>query len=259
MVAGVSAVVLLISLWLPWYGVSFNGAGAFRANISASGNAWEWYGGRDLYLLLLVLLVLAWVGGRALNLIPPTLGVDPALVALVAGGLGVIFVFIGILHVPDRGTSGFAQAAGLDFTRKWGLFVGFLATCGITFGAWTAYNERRRGLVPGAAGPGGALGAPGGPAGAEPAAAAPTAATPGAAPTPGGAPPASDPGAGPATPPASAPATPGPSPAAAPTPQPPPSQPPPQQNPPADWYPDPHGQARLRWWDGNQWTDQTAN
>jgi uncharacterized RDD family membrane protein YckC len=27
----------------------------------------------------------------------------------------------------------------------------------------------------------------------------------------------------------------------------------------ADWYPDPHGQARLRYWDGNRWTDHTSN
>ena len=27
---------------------------------------------------------------------------------------------------------------------------------------------------------------------------------------------------------------------------------------PANWYPDPHGQARLRWWDGSRWTDQVA-
>jgi uncharacterized RDD family membrane protein YckC len=26
----------------------------------------------------------------------------------------------------------------------------------------------------------------------------------------------------------------------------------------ADWYPDPHGQARLRYWDGSQWTDHTS-
>lgn len=27
---------------------------------------------------------------------------------------------------------------------------------------------------------------------------------------------------------------------------------------PADWYPDPAGQARLRYWDGTAWTDHTA-
>jgi hypothetical protein len=27
---------------------------------------------------------------------------------------------------------------------------------------------------------------------------------------------------------------------------------------PADWYPDPTGEARLRYWDGTAWTDHTA-
>ena len=27
---------------------------------------------------------------------------------------------------------------------------------------------------------------------------------------------------------------------------------------PADWYPDPRGEARLRYWDGINWTDHTA-
>jgi uncharacterized RDD family membrane protein YckC len=42
---------------------------------------------------------------------------------------------------------------------------------------------------------------------------------------------------------------------------------PPQQAPPqpqaqqtkADWYPDPHGKARLRYWDGQSWTEHTSN
>jgi uncharacterized RDD family membrane protein YckC len=38
-------------------------------------------------------------------------------------------------------------------------------------------------------------------------------------------------------------------------------QPPPpgaQQQQQADWYPDPHGQARLRYWDGQRWTEHTS-
>ena len=31
-----------------------------------------------------------------------------------------------------------------------------------------------------------------------------------------------------------------------------------QSGPPAGWYPDPQGQARLRYWDGGAWTDQTS-
>lgn len=41
---------------------------------------------------------------------------------------------------------------------------------------------------------------------------------------------------------------------------PPPPPPPPEPAPafPADWYPDPHGKARLRYWDGSAWTDHVA-
>jgi uncharacterized RDD family membrane protein YckC len=50
-----------------------------------------------------------------------------------------------------------------------------------------------------------------------------------------------------------------PAPAAPPAPAPP--QPPPPvapPMPPANWYPDPSGHARLRYWDGKRWTDHTA-
>jgi uncharacterized RDD family membrane protein YckC len=41
-------------------------------------------------------------------------------------------------------------------------------------------------------------------------------------------------------------------------PVPPPPQPQQQGAQQADWYPDPHGQARLRYWDGQRWTDHTS-
>lgn len=42
-----------------------------------------------------------------------------------------------------------------------------------------------------------------------------------------------------------------------PPPPPPPAPPPPAM--PADWYPDPQGKARLRYFDGTNWTDHTAD
>jgi hypothetical protein len=46
-----------------------------------------------------------------------------------------------------------------------------------------------------------------------------------------------------------------------PQPQPPaqPAGPPPPPGGAADWYPDPHGQKRLRYYDGTQWTEHTAD
>jgi hypothetical protein len=31
------------------------------------------------------------------------------------------------------------------------------------------------------------------------------------------------------------------------------------QLPAADWFPDPKGEARLRYWDGKRWTEHTAS
>jgi len=232
MVAGISAVVLFIALFLPWYGVSIKGAGAF-GGASSSGNAWDWYGGRDLLLAAIAVLVAGYVLLRALDVLPAALPFDPALAILVLGGLAVLMVLIGILHIPDHGVGGFAKAAGIDFSRKWGLFLGFLASCGIAYGGWAAYNESRRGVVPAAAGPDRTVTPPATAEASAPSSASPSSVTPSPV-TPSSVPPA----------------------AASPPPPPPPQQP---ASPPADWYPDPHGQARLRWWDGSQWTDQTAN
>jgi hypothetical protein len=38
----------------------------------------------------------------------------------------------------------------------------------------------------------------------------------------------------------------------------PPSSEAPSGSTPADWYPDPKGEARLRYWNGSDWTEQTA-
>ena len=43
------------------------------------------------------------------------------------------------------------------------------------------------------------------------------------------------------------------------TPPEPPPLPQPAGGPPADWYPDPHGEKRLRYWDGTAWTGHTAD
>ncbi|WP_367281253.1 DUF2510 domain-containing protein [Demequina lignilytica] len=57
---------------------------------------------------------------------------------------------------------------------------------------------------------------------------------------------------------AAAPVTPPATPVAAAPPPPPPPPPPPADAKPADWYADPKGEARLRYWDGARWTEHTA-
>jgi hypothetical protein len=56
--AGVGGIVLLISLWLPWYGVSVNVAG-FSASSDASG--WEVFSSIDIILFLIAVAAIALV------------------------------------------------------------------------------------------------------------------------------------------------------------------------------------------------------
>ena len=270
MVAGISAAVLLIAMFLPWYDVTVKGSvGTFSASRSANADAWEAYGGRDILLFIIAVAVLVYVILRAADVLPSPLPFDAAIAILVGGGIAILCVLIGIIHIPTGGQNEVNSSfISVDFGRKFGLFLGFLASCGIAYGGWAAYNESRRGVVPGAAGAGGALGGPGSvpPTGggaaaptqplgtpSEPASpATPPMSTPPTSTSPASTPPASTPPAG-VAPGAGPGGTPTPA-AGAPTP--PPQQQP--QSPPPDWYPDPHGQARLRWWDGRQWTDQTA-
>jgi hypothetical protein len=113
----------------------------------------------------------------------------------------------------------------IDVGRSFGIFLAFLAAIGVAVGSFLSARERGEavpGLDGGVAGFGGAGGGGGG----------------GGDPLGGGQP------AGTATATAGAGAATGVADPAAPK---------------ADWYPDPQGQARLRYWDGAQWTDQTAD
>lgn len=111
---------------------------------------------------------------------------------------------------------------------KFGFIIAALASAAILAGGILAERSPNLGVAnPAAAGPGGGIGQGGGYGGGAPAQAAPPAA---AAPA--------------AAAPAAAPAQP---------------QAPSGGGQPADWYPDPRGEKRLRYWDGSQWTDHTAD
>jgi Protein of unknown function (DUF2510) len=171
--------------------------------------------------LLLVIVALVAIATAVIQLMPdpPALPVRPADAAL-WGGVFALGVTISVIDATED--------------SKFGLVLAFLASLAIVGGSVLAKREPAtgygRGVGMGTA-PGASLGA--GPAGGgSPAAASPVAATPAAAspvaPTP----------AQPTT------GTEGGTSAGSPDP---------------DWYPDPKGEARLRYWDGTQWTEQTAD
>ena len=204
-VAAVSGLLLLISLFLTWY---TRDEGFAELGFSA----WEALGFIDALLFLAAALAIAVAVLRALGNLPPRLAVSPGLVVLAAGALSALLVLFRLLSVPD--TVDVFDIA--DVSRGLGIFVALVASLGLTLGGWLIWNEEGR-------------------------------------PKPDTA--------GLTTPPGQQPAAPG-GQATPPPPPPPPAEqpePPPPPGGAADWYPDPRGQKRLRYFDGARWTDHVAD
>jgi hypothetical protein len=222
MIAAGGALVLFISLFLDWYNVSVEGLGGL-GDASQGGNAFDALGFGPIFLLLVALAVIAIVVMRALGAEPAGLPVPLSTIILGLGALAALYVLFRLLVVPDGDVPEAAEDF-VDFGRSIGIFLAFLATLAITAGGFLSARERGE-AVPGVDGGLGSGGAGGGPLGGGQPAATPAGA--GTAPAAGGPAPAGGAAAG-------------------------------GGQPAPDWYPDPQGQARLRYWDGSQWTDQTA-
>jgi hypothetical protein len=119
-IAGVSGVVLLASLFLPWYGGS-------EADVSA----WEALGAIDVLLALVaafgVLLAIVTAAQQV-----PAVPIALAALVLVIGLVGVILVLLRVADVPG-------DLAG----RDWGLWLGLAGALGIVAGAAIAMRDER--------------------------------------------------------------------------------------------------------------------
>jgi hypothetical protein len=147
MIAGVGGVVLLISLFLPWYGVDVNVGGV---SASESVNAWEAMGFIDILLFLVALVAIGVPVARATGSLPEE--VPGSLLILVAGGLGVLLVLFRLIDIPGSDVPSVAESS-VDFGRKIGVFLGLIATAGIAYGGWRANAEHPADSTPAAAPP----------------------------------------------------------------------------------------------------------
>jgi hypothetical protein len=239
MIAAGSGLVLFLSLFLEWYNVS--GKGTFSREASVGRSGWESLGFIDILLFLVAVIAVTVAVLHALNMMPRQLPASTGFILLVAGAIATLLVLFRLLSTGDAGLPIPGNADDfIDIGRSFGVFVAFLAALGVTLGGWLTWNEEGK-PKPGAAGAGAGgpgAGAPlgqgqapygGAPTGGQPQQQAYTPPAAGAAPAAAAAPAA---GAAPAAAGGAAK---------------------------ADWYPDPRGEKRLRYWDGSQWTDHTAD
>jgi hypothetical protein len=119
-ITGLGGLVLLLSLWTPWYAVS-------DGNLTA----WAAFGLIDLWLALTALLGIAVPVVTALRdspAVPIALDVITWAVALIA----TLLVLFRLLAEPH---------GDVVTGREWGLLLGALALLGVLAGAWLAMRD----------------------------------------------------------------------------------------------------------------------
>lgn len=142
LIAGVGGALLLVSLFLPWFGLSdaaaqalrqaeeiteqFDGEPLERPDVTES--AWEAFA-----LVRWVLLVTALVGiGAGVTEVVGSRGRPPSGAAAMTASLGILSSLIVLYRVLNPiGESG----------REWGLFVGLIGAIGVAVGGWLALQR----------------------------------------------------------------------------------------------------------------------
>lgn len=136
-IAGVSAVLLFIFMFIDWFKIEVSGGGGFVGG-SLGGDAWEWFSYIDLLLLLTVVVAVAVAIIRLTDAIfePP---VSLNAVVAILGGLSVLCVLFRIIDPP--GASEQFGGVSVDVGRQIGVFLGLLASAGIAYGGYRAMQE----------------------------------------------------------------------------------------------------------------------
>lgn len=127
LIAGGGGLLLLISLFLPWYGVTASlGAGSPSVDVSVS--AWDAFSLVDVLLFLVAVLAVAAAALTAAGRLP-VLPLPLGRIVLAAGVIALVLVLFRLLNVPGD-TSG----PGFDIGREIGPFVALVAAVLIALG-----------------------------------------------------------------------------------------------------------------------------
>jgi hypothetical protein len=137
-IAGVSAILLFIFMFLDWFSVEVSGAGgAFTSGAVAGGSAWN---ALEFIPVILVITILAALGVAALRLTDSNF--EPPISAnAVVSGLGVISVLLILFRIIDTPGGGSVPGLSVDVSPAVGIFLGLLAAVGIAYGGYRAMQE----------------------------------------------------------------------------------------------------------------------
>ena len=131
LVAALSGVALLVSLFLPWFGFAAAGGGEDTLT------AWQTLSALDVLLALVAAAGVSLVVITAFQRVPAVPIAADALVAW-AGIVGLILIAIRLVSDPAPPAGG-----SLDATPEPGLWLGLVAALGIVAGGFLAMRDER--------------------------------------------------------------------------------------------------------------------
>jgi hypothetical protein len=146
--AGAGGALLLLAMFLPWFGVDSAVQLPGRADpttVRGVGvNAWHAFAGIDVVLLVVAVVAL---GLMLLPLLGLRAALTPMGLAVVAAGLVcALLVVYRLIDPPDLTTA--ADTASTRTGRRLGSFFALVAALGITWGGWRAIEDEAAAPVP---------------------------------------------------------------------------------------------------------------
>ena len=124
-VIGGAAILFLIAMFLPWYGIDFGeGIG------TASNSGWDYFLTGIIPLLLAIVMVAQIVAAKLTTTKLPTIPLPWNQVHLIAGIVIAVLLVLRTVIGADEGSGGFE----IDLDRMYGLFVALIAALGLAAG-----------------------------------------------------------------------------------------------------------------------------
>jgi hypothetical protein len=143
LIAGVSGLLLFIFMFFSWYGPPDEIGGVEvptdqleAAGVDTSISAWQAF---DLIDLVLLIAVIVAIGVLVIEMTGASVSLPVAGSALTAGlgALAFLLVLFRLISPPGEGIAG----QDIDLSRDIGIWLGLLATAGITYGGYQGMQE----------------------------------------------------------------------------------------------------------------------
>jgi hypothetical protein len=143
-IVGASGLVLLVSLFLKWYGIGQGAAVGPVADLDAYASAWDSFTILDVLLALGALAAIAVVIVTSLHSTPALPLAMQSLLTLV----GFILLVLVVFRLIDPPDVQFVEGGGgrqdvTELTRGVGAWLGLIGTLGITAGSLVAIRDER--------------------------------------------------------------------------------------------------------------------